>query len=92
MRLATIQALNFIFFILLNIAKELELSASYISKALNNHPSTSEKVRESVTKKAIELKYKHNSGRQSPILNSIFMGTVKNTLNKETRTSDPGFF
>ena len=44
-----------------DLAKEMNLSASYISKALNNHPSVSEKVKENVKKKAEELKYKHNS-------------------------------
>ncbi len=63
-----------------------------LPKALNNHPSKSEKVKESVKKKAIESNYKHNSERQSTILNSIFIFTVKNTFNKKTRTFDPGFF
>lgn len=44
-----------------DLAKELGISPSYISKALNNHPSISEKVRETVKKKAAELNYKHNS-------------------------------
>ena len=44
-----------------DIAKELGISASYISKALNDHPSISEKVRETVKKKALELNYKQNS-------------------------------
>jgi len=44
-----------------DIAKELGISASYISKALNNHPTISEKVRETVKKKALELNYKQNS-------------------------------
>jgi len=44
-----------------DIAKELGISASYISKALNNHPAISEKVKEAVKKKAIELNYKQNS-------------------------------
>ena len=35
------------------------------------------KVKESVKKKAIELNYKHNSDLQSPILNSVFICTVK---------------
>jgi LacI family transcriptional regulator len=44
-----------------DLAKELGISASYISRALNNHPSISEKVKENVRKKATELNYKHNS-------------------------------
>ena len=44
-----------------DLAKELGISASYISKALNNHPAISEKVKESVKKKALELNYRHNS-------------------------------
>jgi DNA-binding LacI/PurR family transcriptional regulator len=44
-----------------DLAKELGISASYISRALNDHPSISEKVKETVKKKAIELNYKHNS-------------------------------
>lgn len=44
-----------------DLAKELGISASYISKALNNHPSISEKVKEAVKKRAIELNYRHNS-------------------------------
>ncbi|MBD0333387.1 MAG: LacI family DNA-binding transcriptional regulator, partial [Chitinophagaceae bacterium] len=44
-----------------DLAKELGISASYISRALNDHPSISEKVKESVKKKARELNYKHNS-------------------------------
>ena len=44
-----------------DLAKELGVSASYVSRALNNHPSISEKVKEKVRKKAAELNYKHNS-------------------------------
>ncbi len=44
-----------------DLAKELGISASYISRALNDHPSISEKVKEKVKKKAIELNYRHNS-------------------------------
>lgn len=44
-----------------DLANELGVSASYISRALNNHPSISEKVKEKVKKKAIELNYRHNS-------------------------------
>jgi DNA-binding LacI/PurR family transcriptional regulator len=44
-----------------DLAKELGISASYTSKALNNHPSISEKVKEKVKKKAKELNYVHNS-------------------------------
>src|SRR5215216_3519372 len=44
-----------------DLAKELGISASYISKALNNHPAISEKVKEAVKKKATELNYKQNS-------------------------------
>lgn len=44
-----------------DLAKELGISASYISKALNSHPSVSDKVKEAVKKKALELNYRHNS-------------------------------
>ena len=44
-----------------DLAKELGVSASYVSRALNNHPSISEKVKEAVRKKALELNYQHNS-------------------------------
>jgi len=44
-----------------DLAKELGISASYISKALNNHPSISEKTKQAVKKKAAELNYKQNS-------------------------------
>ena len=44
-----------------DLAKELGISASYISKALNNHPAISEKIKEAVRKKAVELNYRHNS-------------------------------
>ena len=44
-----------------DLAKELGISASYISKALNNHPSISEKIKQAVKKKAAELNYKQNS-------------------------------
>jgi LacI family transcriptional regulator len=44
-----------------DLAKELGISASYISKALNNHPSISEKIKQTVKKKAAELNYKQNS-------------------------------
>ena len=44
-----------------DLAKELGISPSYISKALNNHPSTSEKIKQVVKKKAAELNYKPNS-------------------------------
>ena len=44
-----------------DLAKELGISASYISRALNNHPSVSKKVKERVKIKATELNYKVNS-------------------------------
>lgn len=44
-----------------DLAKELGISASYVSKALSNHPSLSEKIKQSVKKKATELNYKPNS-------------------------------
>lgn len=44
-----------------DLAKELGISASYISKALNNHPAISEKIKDAVRKKALELNYRHNS-------------------------------
>lgn len=44
-----------------DLADELGVSASYISRALNNHPSISEKVKEKVKSKANELNYRHNS-------------------------------
>src|SRR4051812_35677372 len=44
-----------------HIAEELGMSASYVSRALNDHPAVSEKIKEQVKKKALELKYKHNS-------------------------------
>jgi DNA-binding LacI/PurR family transcriptional regulator len=43
-----------------DLAKELGISPSYISKALNNHPSISEKIKQAVKKKASELNYKQN--------------------------------
>lgn len=44
-----------------DLAKAMNLSASYISKALNNHPSVREEIREKVRAKAKELNYSHNS-------------------------------
>lgn len=44
-----------------HLAEALDMSASYVSRALNNHPTVSEKIKDRVRKKAIELKYKHNS-------------------------------
>lgn len=44
-----------------DVARELGVSASYVSRALNGHPATSQKVRERVRKKATELNYKLNS-------------------------------
>jgi len=44
-----------------DLAKELGISPSYVSKALNNHPSVSELIRQRVQQKAEELNYKHNS-------------------------------
>jgi LacI family transcriptional regulator len=43
-----------------DLATELGISASYISRALNDHPSVSNKVKEKVRKKANELNYKYN--------------------------------
>ena len=43
-----------------NIAKELNLSFSTVSRALNNHPDIKEKTKELVRKKAKELGYRPN--------------------------------
>jgi len=44
-----------------DLSKELGISVSYISKALNNQKGVSERVRTLVLKKAEELNYKHNT-------------------------------
>lgn len=44
-----------------HIAEELGMSASYVSRALNDHPLVNASVREKVKKKAAELNYRHNS-------------------------------
>lgn len=44
-----------------DIASSLGISASYVSRALNNHPTISEKIKQLVNKKADELNYKQNS-------------------------------
>ncbi|WP_207422503.1 LacI family DNA-binding transcriptional regulator [Desertivirga brevis] len=44
-----------------DLSKELGISVSYISKALNNQPGVSERVRALVVQKAEELNYKHNT-------------------------------
>lgn len=44
-----------------DLSKELGISVSYISKALNNQPGVSERVRALVLQKADELNYKHNT-------------------------------
>lgn len=44
-----------------DIAKEVGIAPSSVSKALNNLPSVSEKIRALVKAKASELNYKHNS-------------------------------
>jgi DNA-binding LacI/PurR family transcriptional regulator len=44
-----------------DLARELGISASYVSKALNNHPSVGTATREKVRRKAEQLNYKHNS-------------------------------
>lgn len=44
-----------------HIAEQLGMSASYVSRALNNHPSVSESIKNKVKKKATELNYKHNT-------------------------------
>lgn len=44
-----------------DIAKELGISPSYVSKALNNHPSVGDLTRRRVKDRAEQLNYKHNS-------------------------------
>lgn len=44
-----------------DLAKELGLSVSYVSKALNGKPGVKEEVRETVLKKAAEINFKHNT-------------------------------
>jgi LacI family transcriptional regulator len=44
-----------------DIAKELNISPSYVSKALSGHESVSESMRQRVREKAEQLNYKHNS-------------------------------
>ena len=44
-----------------DLAKELGISPSYVSKALNNHPSVSDAMCRKVKEKAVQLNYKHNS-------------------------------
>ena len=44
-----------------DLATELGISASYVSRALNNHPLVSKKIVDLVKKKATDLNYKHNS-------------------------------
>lgn len=44
-----------------DLATALGISASYVSRALNDHPSISDKMKSLVKAKAAELNYKHNS-------------------------------
>lgn len=44
-----------------DLANELGISASYVSRALNDHPSISDKMKMLVKMKAKELNYRHNS-------------------------------
>jgi len=44
-----------------DLAKELGISPSYVSKALNNHATVGESIRQRVREKAEQLNYKHNS-------------------------------
>ena len=44
-----------------DIARELDVSASYVSRALNGHSSISDKARTKILTKAAELNYKPNS-------------------------------
>jgi len=44
-----------------DIARELDISPSYVSKALNGHGSVGEVMRQRVREKAEQLNYKHNS-------------------------------
>lgn len=66
-----------------DIAKELGISGSYVSRALNDHPTTSEKMREVVKQKAKSLNYKHNTSaanlRQG---NSKIIGIIVPKINE----------
>jgi DNA-binding LacI/PurR family transcriptional regulator len=44
-----------------DVAKEMGISPSYVSKALNNHPSVGDLIRRRVKEKAEQLNYRHNS-------------------------------
>ncbi|MCF6403783.1 LacI family transcriptional regulator [Chitinophaga filiformis] len=44
-----------------DLANELGISASYVSRALNNHPGISEKMKQMVQLKAQALNYRHNT-------------------------------
>ncbi|MVT08797.1 LacI family DNA-binding transcriptional regulator [Chitinophaga tropicalis] len=44
-----------------DIAKALNIHATYVSKALNEHSNISQEMIDKVKKKAAELKYRHNS-------------------------------
>lgn len=44
-----------------DLASELGISASYVSRALNDHPSINNKIKKLVKAKAAELNYMHNS-------------------------------
>lgn len=44
-----------------DVAKELGFTGSYVSRALNDHPAISEKTRELVKRKALEMNYKLNT-------------------------------
>jgi LacI family transcriptional regulator len=44
-----------------DLAKEMGISPSYVSKALSSHPSVNEDIRRRVREKADQLNYKHNS-------------------------------
>lgn len=43
-----------------DLARELGVSPSYVSKALNNHPAISQKARDEIQAKARQLNYKYN--------------------------------
>ncbi len=49
-----------------DLAKELGISGSYVSRALTGYPSISEKMKDKVRKKAEELNYKPSSQAANP--------------------------
>jgi LacI family transcriptional regulator len=75
-----------------DIAKNLDLSFSTVSRALNNHPAISKKTKQLVEAEALRLNFAFNTSAKSLTSNKAYTITLLVNIDDEQSFQNPYFY